>query len=897
MNRKIRRLLLTVPGILVMIAVLAIPTAVPVFAAHAVTVTLDPVASKPSVAGVTFNLKVTNDLGSANNIVEVKLDVPPPGTGGSNFVVDTISSPTGWTVAFTSDVNGNPETITWTTATDPIGANELETFTFVADTPSVVTSYNWEVTTKDDAAASVLTVVTTTVDDVLPTLDTVGWNDEDGSDTINLDDKIVFTFSEAIDQSTITAANIDTTLVPQRGFGTPTWGSDPTDLSWNTAGDVLTVTLAAGANLVTGQTVNPAASVTDIAGNADATVAQTLSATADASGSVTVLDDSDGDFITNGVSVGDLIDHDSGGVSPTVEILGANQLTTGTANASWNSADYTIHIGVTAISEADPPNLDSIAFNNIDGPGDTGFSDNDTIVLTFNEAVTGIDEATLDTDLPLSAGSWGTDGAGLTVGGQGSDTITVTLGSDFTFVSGATVDPAVTVVDLSGNGDATVTPVAIDDDEAPLLTSITFANVDTPNTGITATDTLAFLFSEAMKESTITDANLATTLPLSAGLYGTGATTSWSGDSKTLTVTLGTGTTILDGTRVNPDGTVTDAAGNSDNTSGLGGTINDNVNPTLLSVTWTDTDASGEIDATDTLKFVFSETMDESTVTVGDLNADFPTSGTGDYGTLGAGTSIAWTSASTVLTITLGTDTADLVADDTVNPDNAGVLDLAGNQDNTGGNGPPIVQVTLSLVADATTYVKGDVVTVSVEISNVDNFDAAGYTIVFDGNVLQAGTPSSGQIDTTVIDVVQNVVDTETLSTSKWSIVHNLANTTGVSGSGTLAILTFNFVGNSGEDTDISITSVSLSNTNATAISANITDTNVSSTLVLGDANGDGSVNILDVLQIEIDVANGLDIYTAPPGGTDEAAPGADANADTFLNALDITKTELLAGA
>ncbi|GAI77427.1 unnamed protein product, partial [marine sediment metagenome] len=58
------------------------------------------------------------------------------------------------------------------------------------------------------------------------------------------------------------------------------------------------------------------------------------------------------------------------------------------------------------------------------------------------------------------------------------------------------------------------------------------------------------------------------------------------------------------------------------------------------------------------------------------------------------------------------------------------------------------------------------------------------------------------------------------------------------------------------------------------------------STVTPGDANGDGSVNALDITKVERIIA-GLDTETA----------GADANQDGSVNALDITKVErIIAG-
>ena len=71
-----------------------------------------------------------------------------------------------------------------------------------------------------------------------------------------------------MDDTTITESNIDTSLPtdPSR-----TYGTTGLDLSWNSIKTQLTVTLGAGETIVGGETVNPAASVTDEDGNADQT--------------------------------------------------------------------------------------------------------------------------------------------------------------------------------------------------------------------------------------------------------------------------------------------------------------------------------------------------------------------------------------------------------------------------------------------------------------------------------------------------------------------------------------------------------------------------------------------------------------------------------------------------
>ncbi|MCH7843721.1 MAG: hypothetical protein IID01_13280, partial [Chloroflexi bacterium] len=217
--------------LVVLVALLAIPSTA-VQAAHSVTVTLDPAASKTSASKV-YTLTVTNDTTSTDIIGEVKLDVPPVGTGGSNFDVTVINNPTGWTSSFTTDQFGTRvDTITWTaTAGNEIGVNEQQAFTFTATSPGTeAVGLVWTITTEDTVGATVTTTVTTDVENGPPKLLSVGWSDEDADPNITANDLLVFTFDEPMDESTITVATLDDDLPPSAGtYGT---SPDPT-LAWD----------------------------------------------------------------------------------------------------------------------------------------------------------------------------------------------------------------------------------------------------------------------------------------------------------------------------------------------------------------------------------------------------------------------------------------------------------------------------------------------------------------------------------------------------------------------------------------------------------------------------------------------------------------------------------------
>jgi len=105
-----------------------------------------------------------------------------------------------------------------------------------------------------------------------PTLRSITWVDNDSDGTINVGDDLVFNFSESMLTSTLDTATELNDYLDSTASGTADYGTTPT-ISWNSAGTVLTVTLGTGEAISGGETVNPEATVTDEAGNADATIA------------------------------------------------------------------------------------------------------------------------------------------------------------------------------------------------------------------------------------------------------------------------------------------------------------------------------------------------------------------------------------------------------------------------------------------------------------------------------------------------------------------------------------------------------------------------------------------------------------------------------------------------
>ena len=291
---------------------------------------------------------------------------------------------------------------------------------------------------------------------------------------------------------------------------------------------------------------------------------------------------------------------------------------------------------------------------------------------------------------------------------------------------------------------------------------------------------------------------------------------------------------------------------------------------------------------------------------------------------------------------------------------------------------PAAVIVSIDAPAQAA---PGSDFTANVNISEVTDFDACNYDVSFDASVLRLDNVTSGLIGSTTIPVdIYNEI-----SSGTWRVIQNVPGLSGVSGSGYLAVLHFHVIGSDGDSGTITLSdgmlsnnlaeeipatwtgdSVSVSdstppsviitaltpdptNDNAPTFTGTATDTssNISSveykvddgswtvatasdgafdslsegytfttaalsdgahtvyvratdsatnttaeadyasdsftvqTVIPGDANGDSVVNALDITKVER-IITGLDTETS----------GADANQDGSVNALDITRIE-----
>jgi hypothetical protein len=232
--------------------------------------------------------------------------------------------------------------------------------------------------------------------------------------------------------------------------------------------------------------------------------------------------------------------------------------------------------------------------------------------------------------------------------------------------------------------------------------------------------------------------------------------------------------------------------------------------------------------------------------------------------------------------MTLDAGTTNITLGSTVNPATA-VTDALGNADATPGSGPIVTVelIPLSLNATPVSVVRGQEVLVAVDVGEVDGLKTATYDVSFDTPVLRLDSVTAGTIGGTPIPVISSVI-TSSGGISNATITQDV--TAGATGTGILANLRFTFIGNSGESSGISLSNVDLRNLGSVLIPVTLSNTGVSSPLVVGDASGDGKLNVLDVTVVELIVAQ-----IRPP------TPGADANGcGGEINAVDITGVERL---
>jgi hypothetical protein len=190
----------------------------------------------------------------------------------------------------------------------------------------------------------------------------------------------------------------------------------------------------------------------------------------------------------------------------------------------------------------------------------------------------------------------------------------------------------------------------------PKLSTALYSDAKNKGSGtVNKGDTIDFTFNDEMDKSTITSSNVTSRLPLSAGNYGTGPTVSWNTAGTVCTVILGTSPTIVSGTTVNPSSSVTDIAGNADNSSAV----------TITGLTSTTVLFSVSISPSADSTTAGGATVNLTAKALDTASGDITTSCTFTWSILSIGTISPTTGSSTVYTPPLagtGTDTIKVTA-------------------------------------------------------------------------------------------------------------------------------------------------------------------------------------------------------------------------------------------
>ena len=120
-------------------------------------------------------------------------------------------------------------------------------------------------------------------------------------------------------------------------------------------------------------------------------------------------------------------------------------------------------------------------------------------------------------------------------------------------------------------------------------------------------------------------------------------------------------------------------------------------------------------------------------------------------------------------------------------------------------------QPAVSIIAPE--WVEGTTAHATVEITNVSNLDAGQFDLLFNSSVLKVVNVEDGNIQGTGIPVQWRSIDADTLR-----LIFNLEGVTGISGSGQLAKISFEVIGDG--DSTLDISNELLGDTQANEISA-----------------------------------------------------------------------------
>jgi len=163
--------------------------------------------------------------------------------------------------------------------------------------------------------------------------------------------------------------------------------------------------------------------------------------------------------------------------------------------------------------------------------------------------------------------------------------------------------------------------------------------------------------------------------------------------------------------------------------------------------------------------------------------------------------------------------------------------------------------------------------TVTVDISAVTDLNGAQYDVSFDPLVLRLDDVTAGQLDSTAIPVLGfTEVEPGTMRVLQQFGFDKY------SGSGYLAVLHFHSIGSTGDSTLIDLSLGNLSGWEGDIPTTWLGDF-VEISVIPGDADGNGVVNVLDMTKVARIILL-----------MDPETPGADADLNGVVNVLDMTK-------
>ncbi|NOU99804.1 beta strand repeat-containing protein [Paenibacillus planticolens] len=386
----------------------------------------------------------------------------------------------------------------------------------------------------------------------------------------------------------------------------------------------------------------------------------------------------------------------------------------------------------------------------------------DTVTIVFdtptNEPTVGL------SDLVLSAGSFGTAGNGATVAWTDATTLVVTLGSDATVKSGATLSIAATanIQDIGMESAVSTASSSIGGSfgsQVPDIVSITAADAGN-QVGSGSGDTVTIVFDTPTNEPTVA----LTDLFLSAGSFGTavnGASTAWT-NATTLVVTLGSDATVKKGATLTIAATaniqdIGAESAASTASSAIGGTFGSQV-PVIASITAVDAGNQVGAGSGDTVTIVFDTATSAPTIALTDLVLS-----TGSFGTAGNGASASWTNATT-LVVTLGSDAtvkkgATLTIAASANIQDIGLESAASTASSViggtfGSQVPDIVSITAADAGNQVGAGSGDTVTIKFDTPTSEPTVALTDLVLSAGSFGTAGNGASAAWTNTTTLVV-----------------------------------------------------------------------------------------------------------------------------------------------